>query len=325
VDTISIRALADPRLLQHMRRRREVRVDGLGTLDAADDSSRPRDWETRSGSTEMQVGKGRFRVFISSRGGPLTVTIEGSVARMVDGHNLNGLPLDRLLSTVIDLHAHIASELPGCPADLAQWRYARLDLTRDLDDVSDPSEVLRRWASIPPGNRIDQIVYSKGSGRIESVIRGPQDRWRVTCYDKGREVAAHARRTRDPEYKALLRSMGPEVGHRIRVELQLKDDLLRVEPIGITAEETPARLEELMDHYLSRASADRLTARHPRSGDEVVNGIIRTLGRASARSALIAALQALRPAMDQLYSENAAAAGRAVLRGLGLRPEDLID
>lgn len=272
---------------------------------------------------EIQVGKGIFRVRVNSWQGALSVSVEGSVATMVHGDNLNGLDVRDLRDVVQELQTFISAEVPGCPRDLRRWGYVRIDATREFEGVCDPQKTLELLAALAPGNRLHQHVHSGSDGGIESVTREARGRWRATCYDKGREMAAHARRVRDPAHRAHLRSLSDEVVDRIRYEVQLHDRYLREHPISITAADTPSVLQERARYHFDRAGFGRVLTGRPRHAIDGIKKIQQEQGDAGARKAIVELVTRQYPELGKLLGETAASPTRRRIRELGLQPADL--
>ncbi|GAB3452221.1 hypothetical protein AB1207_20310 [Kineococcus endophyticus] len=316
VDTIALRGPVDEQLIplleEHRLNRVRTNLDDPGT------------WTLRSGRTTIRVGAGDVRLGVNRRGnGPLELWIEFSMPRVLFGHNREALPLRQLSGLLAIVLNEIADELPVCDRRPDRYRITRLDLVRDFHQINDPASTLRAIARMPGARRARQVEWESRPGVTQTVERIVPQYWRTRCYDKRRELWAHAQRIGGVEAD-ILRAWSHATTGRLRWELQLNSRFLLANPVSTTAVGDRVELVILAEDFFYRSGfGDVLTGR-PTILREALNAMVAE-GRAHEARNVVAYLTEQLLGTEPMLSHNPRDDARAVVNRLRLSPADLTD
>ncbi len=209
------------------------------------------DWETgafvdtlKLSTMMIPVGHANARLHGFRQGGVAWLRVEVSLPTMLNGHNRNPLGLDVFPDAVEASLILLGEQLPDVP-DVDRVTVQRLDLPRDFYDVQSTHTVLsalhRRHILQA---RVNEPRYLS-DGTMQSLHRGSRSSYLVRGYDKGRELAQHARR--DRARRPLLEAWADSSLGQLRFEPQLRTPLLRRKGIT-TVFDAPATALEALSH-----------------------------------------------------------------------------
>ena len=247
VDTIRLAGPTDDHLLDHLRIQQIERSIDFETGEMTD--------RRRGCRARLRCGLTHVDVRCRRTESEISVELELSLPRMFLGHNRDPLCRDLLGDAIDTTLAVLGDEVPGLPAPEA-LTLQRIDLARDFHGLASPSRTLEvlRHRGVPRATRNSQ--YRRPDGRLQTIYCGSPSQYLLRAYAKGHELERVARRSRDPDVRAMLSAWSEVSQDQLRCELQLRAPVLRRVGIHTTSDCTSESLYAISREYFERARWD---------------------------------------------------------------------
>lgn len=256
-------------------------------------------------------------VSVNTKFGPPSVSLEFSGPASIYGHNAYPLPLGEVTGASLLAWRAAREELPGI-CSFESLHLSRLDVVRTFLGVEDIPGTLLTLSQLRSSRvRTDRLERGR-NGQWQSLTRGNAATWRAVLYAKAEELRDRASRTRDPDFRVLLRQIADVVQGELRYELQLRGRLRTAGLTDHTRIDETAFHFEAEDHFWRTRFAEVVDG-----GPARACGLVMPLDNRQQRG-LLALLGADLLGLPPPMSHNPEAAYRSLQRRLGLTPQDLV-
>jgi hypothetical protein len=200
---------------------------------------------------------GRVTIY-RTRTGELGASVEGSLPKMLHGHNLNPVSVRQARLLIAELHGE-ASRWVDWRGSAADLRVSRIDLDQDFTGVDDVDHLLSHLARLRvPRIGSPSFYHDAERGGAATLVREPRKAktWRACLYDKGAEMAHLVTKERDPARRGTLSGHAVQAQGRLRFEVQLRTQPLRDSGVSTVADLDQQHLLSLREKYFRRVRFD---------------------------------------------------------------------